>query len=509
MNAAANTEQPEGEPISLWVATGGTTNYASLRGDMDVDVALIGGGIAGLTAALALKRSGRSVAVVEAARVGTGVTGHTTGKVTSLQRLVYTQLNEIHGLDTARAYGQANEKALRYIAELVEAEDINCDFRRVSNYTYAESDEALAKVQAEAELAIELGLPAAFTTEVPLPFAVKGAVRFDGQAQIHAVKYLQGLARAVHGEGSFVFEQSRATGIQEGSPCVVTLEVGSIRANDVIVASNVPFGDHGRFDERCYAHRSYLVAGEVDSAPLDATFISVDEPMRSILTVAIDGKNYMLAGGEGHPASESADSAEHYHRLTAFTREKLGAANIAYRWSTQDGVPVDGLPYVGLMSPEAEHIYVITGLRKWGLTNGTVAALILTDAIAGKENPWAAMFNSNRALPQDGKQAPATLEPTTAETRSTAESASIRSAEELAFGQGAVIESGEESTAVYKDTKGGVHAVSAICTHLGCTVEFNQAATTWDCPCHGSRFTTDGAVIQGPATEPLETRQAP
>ena len=509
MNTAANSERPEGEPVSLWVATGGTTDYPTLHGDMEVDVAVIGAGIAGLTAALALKRAGRRVAVVEAARVGTGVTGHTTGKVTSLQRLAYTGLRESHGIDTARAYGQANEAALRHIAEVVAAEGIDCDFRRVANYTYAESDDALAKVHAEAELAAELGLPATFTTEVPLPFETKGAVRFDEQAQLHAVKYLQGLARAVQGEGSFVFERSRAQDIQEGSPCVITLETGSIRANDVIVATNVPLGDHGRFDERCYAHRSYLVAGLIDSAPLDATFISVDEPMRSILTVAVDGKNYMLAGGEGHRASEPGDSAERYRRLATFTREKLGAASIAYRWSTQDGIPVDGLPYVGPLSPEAQHVYVITGLRKWGLTNGTAAALILADTLMGRENPWAAMFNSNRALPENGMTTFAGQEPLAVGTAPSEEPAGIRTGAQLVPGQGAVIEAGGESTAVYKDAQGGLHAVSAICTHQGCTVEFNPADTTWDCPCHGSRFTTDGTVIQGPANKALPARTAP
>ena len=246
-----------------------------------------------------------------------------------------------------------------------------------------------------------LAFPPAFTTEVPLPFPVKGAVRFDDQAQLHAVKYLQGLARAVDGDGSFVFEGARAQDIQEGSPCVVSLENGSVRARDVIVATNVPFGDHGLFDALSRAHRSYLVAGLVDTPPLDATFISVDEPMRSILTVGIDGKSYVLAGGEGHPASEGGDSAERYRRLAAFARDRLGVEEVAYRWSTQDGIPLDGLPYVGLMSPDAKHVYVITGLRKWGLTNGTAAALILADTLAGRENPWAAVFNSNRAAPAD------------------------------------------------------------------------------------------------------------
>ena len=501
MSAASNSERIEGEPMSLWVATGGTTEYSGLRGDVEVDVAVIGGGIAGLTAALALKRAGRSVAVIEAGRVGTGVTGHTTGKATSLQRLAYTELRESHGLDTARAYGQANEAALRHIAENVAAESIDCGFRRVANYTYAETDEALARVRAEADLAADLGLPATFTTEVPLPFPVKGAVRFDDQAQLHAVKYLQGLARAVDGDGSFVFERAHAQGIREGSPCIVDLEDGSVRARDVIVATNVPFGDHGLFDARSRPHRSYLVAGLVDTPPLDSTFISVDEPMRSILTVAIDGKSYVLAGGEGHPASEARDTAERYRRLAAFARDRLGIEGLAYRWSTQDGIPLDGLPYVGLMSPEAKHVYVITGLRKWGLTNGTAAALILTDALTGRENRWAAVFNSNRAAPVDS------LNQDTDENPSPMAATPERV--ELAPGDGAVIGVDGDSTAVYKDVEGNVHAVSAVCTHLGCIVDFNAADATWDCPCHGSRFAIDGSVIQGPAASALPPRPAP
>ncbi|MFF5792995.1 FAD-dependent oxidoreductase [Paeniglutamicibacter sp. NPDC012692] len=501
MSAASNSERIEGEPMSLWVATGGSTEYPGLRGDVEVDIAVIGGGIAGLTAALALKRAGQTVAVLETARVGTGVTGHTTGKVTSLQRLAYTELRDHHGTDTARAYGQANEAALRHVADVVATEGIDCDFRRVANYTYAESDEALARVRAEADLAAELGLPATFTTEVPLPFQVKGAVRFDDQAQLHAVKYLQGLARAVDGDGSFVFERAHARGIREGSPCIVDLEDGSVRARDVIVATNVPFGDHGLFDCRSRPHRSYLVAGLVDTPPLDATFISVDEPMRSILTVAIDGKSYVLAGGEGHPASEAGDTAERYRRLAAFARDRLGVEGVAYRWSTQDGIPVDGLPYVGRMSPEAKHVYVITGLRKWGLTNGTAAALILADTLSGRENPWAAVFDSNRTTPAANANQP--VEESTEAVSATPERV------DLAPGDGAVIGVDGDSTAVYKDEEGNVHAVSAVCTHLGCIVDFNPADVTWDCPCHGSRFAIDGSVIQGPAVIALPPRPVP
>lgn len=499
-------EQPAGRFLSLWAATGGTATYASLDAPLDVDVAVIGGGIAGLTAALALKRAGQTVAVLEAARVGTGVTGSTTGKVTSLHRLAYSGLVARHGADAARTYGQANEAAIEHVAGVVAAEGIDCGFRRVANYTYAESESALALVREEAVLAGRLGLPAIFTTEVPLPFAVRGAVRFDGQAQIHALRYVQGLARAVDGDGSFVFEESPATGVRDGSPAVVATERGSVRAKEVIVATNLPFGDNGRFAGRCYPHRSYVVAARSSVPALDATFISVDEPMRSILTADVESGGYVLVGGEGHRATESVDSAERYGRLAAFARDRLGAGEIGYRWSTQDAMPADGLPYVGRMGPESRHLHVITGLRKWGLTNGTAAALILRDTLCGRDNPWAAVFDSTRNEGGTPAARPAERVPGADGAAPAISPAAAPREVDLGHvvpGEGRVVDVEGAETAVYVSPAGEVHAVSAVCTHLGCAVEFNPTDITWDCPCHGSRFSTDGTVIQGPATRNL------
>ncbi|MDR6504835.1 FAD-dependent oxidoreductase [Arthrobacter oryzae] len=506
------SEQPAGKFASLWAATSASTGYAALDADVEVDVAVIGGGIAGLTAALALKRAGQTVAVLEAARVGTGVTGNTTGKVTSLHRLAYTELAGRHGAGTARMYGEANQAAIQHVAATVAEEGIDCGFRRVSNYTYAESEATLDLVREEAALAASLGLPASFTTDVPLPFEVKGAVRFDDQAQIHALRYVQGLARAVDGEGSFIFEESPATGFRDGSPAVVDTERGSVRAREIIVATNMPIEDKGIFDERCYLHRSYIVAGRTALPPLDSTFLSADQPMRSILTIDLDGTSYVLAGGEGHPASERTDSAERYRRLSGFARDRLGVDEIAYRWSTQDAMPADGLPYVGQMSPESRHIHVITGLRKWGLTNGTAAALILRDTLCGRPNPWAAVFDSTRVseITPDAAAtdaAPAVTEDVT-ET-APASSGAVPSRSDLVRGAGNVVDVDGAKTAVYVGPTGNVSAVSAVCTHLGCTVEFNPADVTWDCPCHGSRFSTDGTVIQGPATRNLAAGTLP
>lgn len=510
----------EGRQVSLWVATAGVTAYPSLAMDLDVDVAVIGGGIAGLTAALALKRAGNSVAVLEAARVGTGVTGHTTGKITSLHRLAYTELADRHGTKVAGSYGQANQAAVEHIARVVAEEGIDCDFRRVSNYTYAESYDAVARVREEAALAARLGLPSVFSADVPLPFAVRGAVRFDDQAQFHAVKYLQGVARAVDGSGSHIFENSRVTAVRDGAPAVVETGGGTVRAREVIVASNYPIGEPGAFAARCYLHRSYLIASQAHAVRLDGTFISVDGPMRSVLAIDLDGSSYVLTGGEGHRATETGDAAGRYRRLAAFARERLGVGETSFRWSTQDTMPVDGLPYVGTLSATAAHLHVITGLRKWGLTNGTAGALILADTLSGRFNPWAAVFDTTRATrtAPEGQPAGERLQPEPQPAQPGPEPEPepeeiIGSGQAAVAGlrprEGTVAEIGGHKTAIYADAAGELHAVSAICTHLGCTVEFNAEDTTWDCPCHGSRFAADGAVIQGPATRSLEPRPAP
>jgi glycine/D-amino acid oxidase-like deaminating enzyme/nitrite reductase/ring-hydroxylating ferredoxin subunit len=490
--------------VSLWVDTASQTDYPQLTGEVDVDVAVIGGGIAGLTAALLLKQGGARVALLEASRVGTGVTGHTTGKVSSLHRLVYRELRRSFGELGARTYGIANQAAIEQIASLVDDEAIDCDFERVANYTYAESDPAFVEVQEEAAIAQRLGLPASLTRTPRLPFPVRGAVCFENQAQMHATRYLGGLARAVAGDGSHVFEQSRVVDVVDGTPCRITTKEGTVSATTTVIATNMPICDRGLFFARCHPHRSYLIALALDEAPPDGTYISADEPLRSVMPYRAGERDLLLVGGEGHRAAESVDVAERYDRLEAWARERFSVGSLEYRWSTQDALPIDGLPYIGKMSPLSHQIFVATGFRKWGLTNGTVAGMILSDRILGRSNPWASLFDSNRLKPLAGGRRFVAENLRAGVRLVRSRLSSHRSTmPELARGQGKVIELEGEKVAACKDAEGELHAVSAVCTHLGCLVEWNGAESTWDCPCHGSRFDRDGEVLQGPATEPL------
>jgi len=471
---------------------------------------VIGGGIAGLTAALLLKRAGAQVAVIEAGRVGTGVTGHTTGKVSSLHRLVYRELRRGFGQQGARLYGEANQAAIQRVAALVAEEAIDCDFRRVDNFTYAESEGALERVKAEASVARELGLPAHYTGSPPLPFPVRGALRFADQAQIHATKYLRGLAGAVAGGGSHVFEETHAADIAAGDGCTVATNAGIIRAKAAIVATNFPFVDRGLFFARCHMHRSYLVAVSVDDGLPDGTFISADDPLRSVMAHRSDGREFLLVGGEGHRANEHVDPGERYRRLETWASARFPVSSLDYRWSTQDALPVDSLPYIGRMTPRSRNLYVATGFRKWGLSNGTVAGEILADRLLGRTSPWAKLFDSNRIKPRASARrfVEENLRSGAGRVRARL-SRPAAALPDLPRGAGRILEVRGEKVAAYRDERGELHAVSAVCTHAGCIVDWNSAERTWDCPCHGSRFDRNGRVIQGPAVEDLGQRRVP
>ena len=494
--------------VSFWIASTPDTSYPALAGDQQVDVAIIGGGIFGITAAYLLKQEGRSVAVVEGDRIVRGVTGYTTAKITSSQHLIYSQLAKKFGEDGARTYGESNEAALAKIVSLVDELRIDCDLERQDNYVYTESDSEVSSVREEAEVAASLGLPSEFVTESPLPFPIKGAVRFTNQAQFHPRKYLLALAERVHGGGSFIFEETKALDVDEEDPCRVRTDKGTITATDVIVATNLPFLDRGLFFTKVHPMRSYVVAGYVvrDSAP-EGMHISAESPTRSVRLIPDGERTLLMLGGEGHKTGQEPDTEARYQRLEADARRRYGLDTIDYRWSTQDTSPVDMVPYVGRYTRRSDHLFTGTGFRKWGMTNGTLAAMLLTDRIAGRDNPWAELYDSKRL------DVPQSAEEFVKENVNVAQhwvGDRIQTPgdplEDVAPGNGTVIRRGGQSIAVYKEPDGTLRGLSAVCTHLACIVHFNNAEKSWDCPCHGSRFDLGGSVIQGPAVKPLEPK---
>jgi glycine/D-amino acid oxidase-like deaminating enzyme/nitrite reductase/ring-hydroxylating ferredoxin subunit len=505
--------QLEGKNTSLWVDTAPETDYPVLTPGLHVDVAVLGGGIAGLTTALLLKRDGVKVAVVEAGRVGGGVTAYTTAKVTSLHGIQYQSVASSFGDDGARAYAEANEAGLARVAGLVDELKIDCAFRRKPAYTYAEDESGVETVEKEVEAAQKAGLDAHFTTETDLPWPVAAAIRVDDQAEYHPRRYLIALAKAIAGRGSHVFERSRAIAVAGGKEHVrISTTRGELTADQVVVATHFPFLDRGGYFARMHPERSYglgLYLRRAATAP-QGMYLSTESPSHTVRSHPTAKGEMVIAGGESHKTGQGGDTAERVARLERWARERFDVRSIEYRWSTQDNMPVDGVPYIGRLAPFQKRLWVATGFMKWGLTNGTAAGMILTDLIAGRDNPWASLFDSTRFKPLASAKE-LVKENVNVGAHFVGDHLAppdVRSVGSLAPGEAGIVRRGAGKVAAYRDEGGTLHAVSAICTHIGCQVLWNSAERSWDCPCHGSRFDVTGRVIQGPAVKDLEPRPA-
>jgi glycine/D-amino acid oxidase-like deaminating enzyme/nitrite reductase/ring-hydroxylating ferredoxin subunit len=501
----------EGRHVSLWLETEPPrAREAALGGERRFDVAVVGAGITGLTAALLLARAGRSVAVVDQHVVAGGTTGHSTAKVTSQHGLNYGGLRLTHGAGAARLYGQAMEAAKERIAAFVD-EGIECGFRRRAAYVYAGAGWQRRLIEREADAAAQAGLPATFVETTPLPFDVAGAVRFDDQAEFDPRRYVLGLAQRLEAAGGSVFEHTRAHQVHEGEPCRVDTEAGTLLADHVVVATLMPFLDRGGFFARAFPSRSYVVTARLSEPPPDGMFISAGAPTRSLRSHPFEGEELLLVGGEGHHVGSGKAQPERYEKLIEFARGHWDVRSIEHRWSAQDYSPDDRVPYAGRLHPRSRRVYVATGLKKWGITAGTVAAMLISDAILGRENEWSGLFSATRFRPL--QEAPRfTLENARVGVRFFSGRLTDRGGrpiEDLAAGEGAIVSAGGQKVAGFRDDGGDLHAVSTRCTHLGCQVAWNAAERTWDCPCHGSRFDVDGEVLNGPAVDPLAARRIP
>ena len=501
-------------PTSYWIDSTERTAYPALSEPLRVDVAIAGGGIVGLTTALLLRDAGLSVAVLEARRIVEGTTGNTTAKLTAGHGPFYAPLVRRFGEEAARAYAEANVAAIDWVVESARRLEIDCDLERTSNYVYGETEREAQQLREEADVERGLGLPATFVRETPLPFPVAGAVRLDDQAQFHPRKFLLAAAERLVDSGGLVYEQTRAHDVEGRSSLRLRTGGPDVEAGHVVLATHLPFLGRGLFFARAHPGRSYALTAPIDRADAPAgMFINVGKPTRTIRVVPDGERSLLLVGGNGHRPGEGPRTDEPYRDLERWTRSTFPVAGeITNRWSAHDYTAVDRLPYVGPLTRRSPRILVATGFGKWGLTNGVAAAHVLADSILERPNPYADLYRATR-LTLRASAASFVRENANVGRHFVADRLSTADRELLdglePGGQGVVVRAGRRQVAVSRDGEGSLRPLSAACTHLGCIVSWNPAERTWDCPCHGSRFDPQGAVLEGPATEPLSPSELP
>jgi glycine/D-amino acid oxidase-like deaminating enzyme/nitrite reductase/ring-hydroxylating ferredoxin subunit len=487
-----------------------------LANDHTTTVCVIGAGIAGLTTAYLLAKQGRGVIVLDDGPIGGGESGLTTAHlVTALDRR-WSELAKLHSSQHLLAAARSHAAAIDRIESIVEDEHIDCDFRRLPGYLFAGRDGAVDAVLAEIKAAHDAGMGDVVEAEqAPLKgFNTGRAARFTGQGQLHVLRDLAGLVRAIEAMGGHVYTNAHVTEVDEETDKVhvlVKTDRGvTVRANEVVLATNTPIVPLASVHLKQTAYRSYVVALPVPRGSIfPALYWDTEDPFHYVRLANLDGADgpdeMLLVGGEDHEVGVADDTTQRHWRLEAWARERFPEAGpVAHRWSGQVMETVDGLAYIGRLRSDSR-ILVATGDCGVGMTHGTIAGMLIDDLIHGRDNPWAAVYDPGRVNLSGGAAAAFVKKgvETLGHYAEWITRGELPEVDTLPPGAGAIMRRGLSKLAVYRDPQGQVHARSAVCPHLGCIVAWNAAEKTWDCPCHGSRFGCTGKVLHGPATSDL------
>ncbi len=475
-----------------------------LEGEVSADIAIIGAGITGMTAALRLQRAGWEVCVIDARQVGHGVSGFNSGHLTSmLLDIDFRTVLSHFGEEATRTVTRAILGAIDEIERNCRDYRIDCDFKRLEGYLYAESDAQVRDLQEEARAAEKAGLPISYPHRTPLPFAVADAIQVANQARFDPLRYVLGLAEAFTQEGGRVYEFSPAIRVtHQAEPFQVETADGWLNAYEVIVATHTPIGFKPVVQSRLEPYRSYVLGVRVTDPPPDALYWDMDDPYHYIRLAEDAQGPVVIVGGEDHKTGAGSER-QAFSRLEAYARSHFRVESVAYRWSSQFYNPADGLPYIGRLGD----IFLATGFSGEGLTFGTLAGNLLADLITGVRNDCADILDPSRAKPiasaggvfSEGLQVMKHF----IQDRYGKAAGEVPELSDIPMGEGRIVRMDGKKVAAYKDPAGVLHLLSPVCTHMGCIVHWNGAEKSWDCPCHGGRYDVLGRVLNGPPTEGL------
>jgi glycine/D-amino acid oxidase-like deaminating enzyme len=511
--------KPEAQQTeSVWQTTHSVPEYPKLSENITTDVCVVGAGIAGMTTAYLLARAGKRVVVVDDGLIGSGETGHTTAHITAALDDRYYAIESMHGVEGARLAAESHLAALNRAEAIVRQENIDCDFEIVDGYLFAPDNESEEKhvkeFQEELAACSRAGLSdVQLVQRVPLDFWDTGlALKFPRQAQFHSLKFLTGLAQAIERDGGRIFNHSHVTEVKGGSPATIkTADEFTVSAGAVIVCTNASISDYVITHAKQAPYRTFVISARVpkNSVPYGLYWDNADPYHYVRLQPAEDDTfDYLIVGGEDHKTGHKDDADERFQHLIEWTRGKFPMADVfEHRWSGQVMEPFDYLSFTGRTPDGSENVYMHSGDSGNGITHGIMAGILLTDLVMKRDNPWAQVYDPKRVTLRSAREFLRENVDVAIQFRDYVRPPEVEEVAQIPPGEGAVIKRGKQRIAAYRDQEGVLIELSAVCTHLRCIVHWNSLEKSWDCPCHGSRFTPAGEVLNGPAISPLEKVQ--
>lgn len=500
----------ERETVSPWQAMETELPvFPVLHKNISADICVVGAGISGLTTAFLLQNEGKSVVVVDAWELGAGETGRTTAHLTAVLDDRFFNLEKVFGEENARLAADSHKAAIDRIEALVKENQIECDFERLDGYLVALSAEQEENLKKEMDACSRAGFRNhELLSKVPMPNIKAGpALRFPEQAVFNITKYMQGLAKAFQERGGQIFTGTRIVEVKGGKkPFAKTDDGYRIEAEAVVVATNTPINDRVKMHTKQAAYRTYVVAFKIPKDTYTSFLLwDMPDPYHYARIVRGDNEDFLVVGGEDHKTGQSNDAESRYKKLEEWSQNHFTVLGpVAFRWSGQVMEPVDYLAFIG-HNPMDKNVYIVTGDSGNGMTHGTLAGMLITDLIQGRSNPWEKLYDPER---KSLETAPTYLKENAnvvgCMVSDWVAPSEVSKLEDIPENEGAIMREGVSKVAVFKDEEGSLHKCSAVCTHLGCVVQWNSGEKSWDCPCHGSRFDTEGSILNGPAIKPLE-----
>ena len=502
---------------SSWTVDERIAERGPLAHDREADVCVVGAGIAGLSTAYLLAAEGKKVIVLDDGPVGGGETERTTAHLSNAIDDRYTEIERIHGVENSKLAAESHTAAIEKIAEIVRNEAIDCEFARLDGYLLLGPDDPGDLLAEEEAAAHRAGLTRVERLpDVPsAPFDTGPCLRFPDQGQFHPLKYLDGLARALEHRGGEIFNRTRVKSVEGGETVRVATEAGhTVSARAAVVATNSPINDRFAIHTKQAPYLTYVIAGLVPRGTIPkALYWDTKDPYHYVRIQGLsDDPDYpehdlLIVGGEDHKTGQANDHDERFRHLEEWARARFPMMQaVGYRWMGQVQETVDGLAFLG-KNPGDENVNIATGDSGMGMAHGTIAGMLITDLILGRENPWARLYDPSRKPHRaisDFVKENANVARQYADWLTGGDVSDVG---EIASGSGAVIRKGLTKVAAYRDERGTLHRMSAVCPHLGCIVAWNDDDKTWDCPCHGSRFDRLGRVVTGPAGSDLEAAE--